>query len=99
MNTNRALGIFIAVTILAWVLIFGLSPQPKYQKSSNINIPKLPEPIVNQESLKKIEFKEITNNLFKIDIKDNLPSAKERVNKIDFNLYVYKLLFWKLQAF
>ena len=53
MNTNRALGIFIAVTILAWVLIFGLSPQPKYQKSSNINIPKLPEPIVNQESLKK----------------------------------------------
>ena len=91
MNTNRALGIFIAVTILAWVLIFGLSPQPKYQKSNNINIPKLPEPIANQESLKKIEFKEIKNNLFKIDIKDNLPSAKERVNKIDFNLYVYKV--------
>ncbi len=59
MNTNRIFGIFIAVTILIWVLIFALSPQPKYQQTSNISIPELPEPIVDQDKLKKIEFKEV----------------------------------------
>ena len=91
MNINRLLGIFIALTILMWILIFALSPQPKYQKSTNINIPKLPEPIVDQTKLKTIEFKEVKNNFLKIDTKDTLPSAKERVDKIDFNLYVYRI--------
>jgi len=91
MNTNRILGIFIAVTVLTWILVFALSPQPKYQKSSNINIPTLTEPLVDQNSLKKIEFKEVKNNFLKIDTKDTLPSAKERVDKIDFNLYVYRI--------
>jgi len=53
MNTNRIFGIFIAVTILIWVLIFALSPQPKYQQTSNISIPELPEPIVDQDKLEK----------------------------------------------
>ena len=91
MNSNRLLGIFISVTILFWVLIFALSPQPKYQQITNINIPKLPEPSVDQDTLQSIEFKEVKNNALKIDIKDTLPSAKERVDKIDFNFYVYKV--------
>ena len=91
MNTNRIFGIFIAVTILIWVLIFALSPQPKYQQTSNISIPELPEPIVDQDKLEKIEFKEVQDNFLKIDTADTLPSAKERVDKIDFNLYVYKI--------
>ena len=91
MNTNRILGIFIAVTVLIWILVFALSPQLKYQNSININIPKLPEPLVDQNTLKKIEFKEVKNNFLKIDTKDTLPSAKERVDKIDFNLYVYRI--------
>ena len=32
MNINRLLGIFIAITVLVWILVFALSPQPKYQK-------------------------------------------------------------------
>ena len=44
MNSNRILGIFISVTILMWILVFALSPQPKYQSIININIPDLPEP-------------------------------------------------------
>ena len=91
MNTNRIFGIFIAVTILIWVLIFALSPQPKYQQTSNISIPELPEPIVDQDKLEKIEFQEVQDNFLKIDTADTLPSAKERVDKIDFNLYVYKI--------
>ena len=91
MNTNRIFGIFIAVTILIWVLIFALSPQPKYQQTSKISLPELPEPLVDQDKLEKIEFKEVENNFFKIDTTDTLPSAKERVDKVDFNLYVYKI--------
>ena len=91
MNINRLLGIFIAITVLVWILVFALSPQPKYQKNININIPKLPEPSIDLEQLQKIEFNEVKNNSLEIDIKDTLPSAKEKVNKIDFNLYVYKI--------
>ena len=90
MNTNRMLGIFIAATLLAWILIFALSPQPKYQQTININIPKLPEPVVEQDNLQKIEFKEVNNDSLEIDTKDTLPSAKDRLENIDFNLYVYK---------
>ena len=90
MNTSRILGIFIAVTLLTWILIFALSPQPKYQQTTNINIPKLPGPLVDDNSLKNIEFKEVKNDFPAIDIKDTLPSAKDRLNNIDFNLYVYK---------
>ena len=91
MNTNRIFGTFIAVTILIWVLIFALSPQPKYQQTKNISIPELPEPLVDQDKLKKIEFKEVENDFLKIDTTDTLPSAKKLVDKIDFNLYVYKI--------
>ena len=91
MNINRLLGIFIAVTVLVWILVFALSPQPKYQKNININIPKLPEPSIDQKQLQKIELNEVKNNFIDIDVKDTLPSAKEKVDKIDFNLYVYKI--------
>lgn len=91
MNINRLLGIFIAITLLVWILVFALSPQPKYQKNSNINIPRLPEPSIDQGQLQKIEFNEVKNNFIDIDVKDTLPSAKEKVDKIDFNLYVYKI--------
>ena len=91
MNINRLLGIFIAITVLVWILVFALSPQPKYQKNSNINIPRLPEPSIDQGQLQKIEFNEVKNNFVDIDVKDTLPSAKEKVDKIDFNLYVYKV--------
>ena len=72
-------------------LSFSLSPQPKYQKNININIPKLPEPSIDQKQLQKIELNEVKNNFIDIDVKDTLPSAKEKVDKIDFNLYVYKV--------
>ena len=91
MNINRLLGIFIAITVLVWILVFALSPQPKYQKNININIPKLPEPSIDQKQLQKIELNEVKNNFIDIDVKDTLPSAKEKVDKIDFNLYVYKV--------
>ena len=91
MNTNRILGIFISVTTLIWILIFALSPQPKYQQIININIPELPEPEVDQDIFKSIEFKEVQNNSFRVDIKDTLPSAKKLTDKVDFNFYVYKV--------
>ena len=91
MNTNRLLGIFIAFTLLIWILIFALSPQPKYQKINNIKIPELGEPLVDIQEFKKIEFQEVEGNSLNLDIKDDLPSAKDRVEKNDFNLYVYKV--------
>ena len=91
MNMNRLLGIFIAVTVMIWILVFALSPQPKYQRNISINIPKLPEPLINQDQLQKIEYKEVESNFLELDTKDTLPSAKEKVNTIDFNLYVYKI--------
>ncbi len=64
------LGIFIAITVLIWFLLFALSPQPKYQRNSNINIPKLPEPVINYEQLQKIEYKEVDNYRRSMGLKD-----------------------------
>ena len=75
MNTNRILGIFIGVTLLTWLLIFGLSPQPKYKKNNSINIPKLPESLINLGDSKKIEFKEVKDDSFEIDIEDEIISG------------------------
>ena len=97
MNINRVFGIFISVTVLIWILVFVLSPQPKYKDTINIKIPELPEPIVDQDNFKNIEFKEVQNDSFKIDIKDTLPSAKERTDRVDFNFYVYKIGAFKNQ--
>ena len=85
------LGIFIAVTILIWVLFLLFLLSPSIRQTKNISIPELPEPLSNQDKLQKIEYKEVENDFLKIDTKDTLPSAKERVDKIDFNLYVYKI--------
>tara|TARA_Y100001935_G_scaffold252877_1_gene257729 strand:- start:573 stop:1061 length:489 start_codon:yes stop_codon:yes gene_type:complete len=97
MNINRILGIFISVTISIWILVFALSPQPKYQQIININIPELPEPEVDQGNFKSIEFKKVQNDSFKVDVKDTLPSAKELTNNADFNFYVYKIGAFKNQ--
>ena len=91
MNTNRMLGIFIAVTLLAWILIFALSPQPKYQQTSNINVPKLPEPLVEQDNLQKIEFKEVNNDSLEIDTKDTL-----HLQRIDWKILILIYMFIKL---
>ena len=98
MNVNRIIGIFISLTILIWIFIFALSPQPKYQKFININIPELPMPIVEQGDLQSIQFKEVQNDFIGADIRDSLPSAKERIKKIDFNFYVYKIGVYRNQT-
>ena len=46
--------------------------------------------MVEQDNLQKIEFKEVKNDFLEIDTEDTLPSAKDRLENIDFNLYVYK---------
>ena len=42
MSINRLSGIFITATVAIWVLIFVLSPQPKYQTTKKLLIPSLP---------------------------------------------------------
>ena len=84
MNSNRTLGIFISVTILIWVLIFALSPQPKYQQITNINIPELPDPSVDQDTLQSIEFKEVKNDGFKISVLNILELLISSVAQLKF---------------
>ena len=91
MNLDRFLGLFISITLLIWIMIFALSPQPRYQKKIEIQIPKLPDPSIDIMSLKEIEFNEVKTETKKNNLKDDLPSAKEKVEVIDFNLYVYKI--------
>tara|TARA_B100000676_G_scaffold294451_1_gene332417 strand:+ start:380 stop:871 length:492 start_codon:yes stop_codon:yes gene_type:complete len=91
MKHDRILGIFISLTVFIWILVFALSPQPKYRQMTNISIPELPMPVVDRDSLETIEFEEVKNSFFKADTEDTLPSAKDRISEIDFNFYVYKI--------
>ena len=91
MNQKRISGIFITITLLIWVLIFALSPQPKYQKINAVSIPSSLQTNDLLGSLPKIEPYELENNNIPISIEDNIPSAKSIVEKVDFSLYVYKI--------
>ena len=91
MNLQRISGIFITITLLIWALIFFLSPQPKYQK---INAVSIPSPLkINDlfENLQEIEPYQLEKSNMPISIEDNIPSAKNIVEKVDFSLYVYKI--------
>ena len=91
MNFNRLAGIFITSTIVIWVLIFALSPQPKYQTINQIVIPSLPIASEIFEDFSNMEPSEIDDSKFNVEIVDNISSAKSIVEKVDFNLYVYKV--------
>ena len=91
MNFNRLAGIFITSTIVIWILIFALSPQPKYRTINQIIIPSLPIVSELYEDFSNMEPSEIDDSKFKVEIMDNISSAKSIVEKVDFNLYVYKV--------
>ena len=86
MNFNRLAGIFITSTIVIWILIFALSPQPKYQTINQIVIPSLPIASEIFEDFSNMEPSEIDDSKFKVEIVDNISSAKSMVEKVDFNL-------------
>ena len=91
MNFNRLSGIFIAVTLFIWILIFGFLPQQKHQAVKEISIPSPPKPVGLVGKLEEAELYTLKQKNFPINIKDTIPSAKEEVEKVDLNLYVYKV--------
>ena len=91
MNFNRLSGIFIAVTLFIWILIFGFLPQQKHQAVKEISIPSPPKQVGLVSKLEEAELYTLKQKNFPINIKDTIPSAKEEVEKVDLNLYVYKV--------
>ena len=91
MNFNRLSGIFITVTLFIWILIFGFLPQQKYQAVKEISIPSPPKSVGLVSKLEEVELYTLKQKNSPINIKDSIPSAKEKVEKIDLNLYVYKV--------
>ena len=91
MNFNRLAGIFITSTIVIWILIFALSPQPKYQTTNKVIIPSLPIASELSEDFSNMEPSEIEDSNFTVDIQDNIASTKSIIEEIDFDLYVYKV--------
>jgi cell division septation protein DedD len=107
MNFNRLAGIFISSTIVIWLLIFALSPQPKYQTTNNVTtanvaitssastsgISTTAIPIASEltEDFSNMEPLEIEDSNFTVKIEDNISSAKSIIEEVDFNRYVYKV--------
>ena len=91
MSINRLSGIFITATAAIWVLIFVLSPQPKYQTTKKLLIPSLPIASELSNDFSNMEPSQIEESNFTVNIEDNIPSAKSIIETIDFNFYVYKV--------
>ena len=91
MSANRLAGIFIAITFAIWILMFALSPQPKYQSLTSMTIPGLPISSTLSEEVLEIQPYELENTNLNIKIEDTISSAKSIVENTDFNLYVYKI--------
>jgi len=91
MSTTRIAGIFIAITAAIWVIVFALSPQPKYQSLTPMAIPGLPISSTISAELEDINPYELKNTNLNLKIEDTIPSAKSMVAETDFDLYVYKI--------
>jgi cell division septation protein DedD len=91
MSTNRITGVFITITATVWILVFSLSPQPKYQSVTPMAIPSLPIPSTMSPKLTDIKPYELKNNNLNIKIEDSIPSAKSILEKTDLDWYVYKI--------
>lgn len=91
MSANRFAGIFIAITFAIWILMFALSPQPKYQSLTSMTMPGLPISSTLSEEVLEIQPYELENTHLNIKIEDTISSAKSIVENTDFNLYVYKI--------
>ena len=91
MSANRLAGIFIAITFAIWILMFALSPQPKYQSLTSMTIPGLPISSTLSEEVLEIQPYKLENTHLNIKIEDTISSAKSIVENTDFNLYVYKI--------
>ena len=81
---NRLSGIFIVVTFAIWVLIFALSPQPKYQEINQVIIPSLPIPSEFPEDAFNIEPTPLPKSDLSVQIEDNITSAKSIIETVDF---------------
>ena len=82
MNFNRFAGIFITSTIVIWILIFALSPQPKYQTINKVIIPSLPIASELSGNFSNMEPSEIEDSNFTVDIQDNIASAKSTIEEM-----------------
>ena len=74
MNSNRTLGIFISVTILIWVLIFALSPQPKYQDSISYQLSP------SARSITKGDFEMFVVRVNVFENEENAKALKKNIN-------------------
>ena len=90
MTSERVTGILFSVALLLFIVLYILSPQPKYAKPVVIEIPDIEQPVFDT-SLIPEPVKDIDSSFESLEMPKDMGEAAATITKDDFEMYLYRI--------
>ena len=90
MTYERVTGILFSVALLLFVVLYVLSPQPKYSKPLVVEIPDLEKPVFNT-SLISEPVKDIDSSFESLEMPKDMGETAAKLSTEDFKMYLYRI--------
>ena len=90
MTSERVTGILFSVALLLFIVLYVLSPQPKYAKPLVIEIPDIEQPVFDT-SLIPEPVKDIDSSFESLEMPKDMGEAAATITKDDFKMYLYRI--------
>ena len=90
MTSERVTGILSSVALLLFIVLYVLSPQPKYAKPLVIEIPDIEQPVFDT-SLIPEPVKDIDSSFESLEMPKDMGEAAATITKDDFKMYLYRI--------
>ena len=90
MTSERLTGILFSVALLLFIVLYILSPQPKYAKPVVIEIPDIEQPVFDT-SLIPEPVQDIDSSFESLEMPKDMGEAAATITKDDFKMYLYRI--------
>ena len=90
MTSERVTGILFSVALLLFIVLYILSPQPKYAKPVVIEIPDIEQPVFDT-SLIPEPVQDIDSTFESLEMPKDMGEAAATITKDDFKMYLYRI--------
>jgi len=90
MTYERLTGILFFIAIFLFFILYMLSPQPKYSKPLEIDIPDIEQPTFDTSLLGE-PVKDIDTSFEPLDVSKRIGDEAAKIKAEDFNLFVFRV--------
>jgi len=90
MTYERLTGILFFIAIFLFFILYILSPQPKYSKPLEIDIPDIEQPTFDTSLLGE-PVKDIDTSFEPLDVSKRIGDEAAKIKVEDFNLFVFRV--------